>query len=110
MDLPPLPGGEGVARIGDGQARPVAPFPRDPGPGGAPQGEEVVVARRRGLEAANRKRRSKAEEALVEALKRLQARGEAITAKALAREVSVHHTTASSRTLKAPDRPPGKPP
>ncbi len=40
-----------------------------------------MVARRRGLEAANRKRRSKAEEALVEALKRLQARGEAITAK-----------------------------
>jgi len=69
-----------------------------------------VVARRKGLEAANRRRRGKAEEALVEALKRLQARGEAITAKALAREVSVHHTTASSRTLKAPDRPPGKPP
>jgi hypothetical protein len=75
MDLPPLPGGEGVARIGDGQARPVAPFPRGPGPGGAPQGEEVVVARRRGLEAANRRRRGKAEEALLEALRRLQARG-----------------------------------
>jgi hypothetical protein len=76
MDLPPLPGGEGVARIGDGQARPVAPVPRGPGPGGAPQGEEVVVARRRGLEAANRRRRGKAEEALLEALRRLQARGE----------------------------------
>jgi hypothetical protein len=47
------------------------------------------------LEAANRKRRGKAEEALVEALKRLQARGEAITARALAREAGVHHTTAS---------------
>jgi response regulator of citrate/malate metabolism len=47
------------------------------------------------LEAANRKRRGKAEEALVEALKRLQARGEAITAKALAREAGVHPTTAS---------------
>jgi hypothetical protein len=47
------------------------------------------------LEAANRKRRGKAEEALVEALKRLQARGEAITARALAREAGVHPTTAS---------------
>jgi len=47
------------------------------------------------LQAANRKRRGKAEEALVEALKRLQARGEAITAKALAREAGVHTTTAS---------------
>ena len=54
-----------------------------------------MVARRRGLEAANRKWRSKAEEALVEALKRLQARGETITARALAREAGVHHTTAS---------------
>jgi hypothetical protein len=34
------------------------------------------VARRRGLEAANRRRRGKAEEALLEALRRLQARGE----------------------------------
>jgi hypothetical protein len=40
------------------------------------RGEEVVVARRRGLEAANRRRRGKAEEALLEALRRLQARGE----------------------------------
>ena len=76
MDLPPLPGGEGVAGIGYGQAGPVAPVPRGPGSGGAPQGEEVVVARRRGLEAANRRRRGKAEEALLEALRRLQARGE----------------------------------
>jgi uncharacterized membrane protein len=106
MDLPPLPGGEGVAGIGDGQAGPLTPFPRGPGPGGASQGEEAEAARRRGLEAtrpqrvanleaASRKRRSKAEEALVEALKRLQARGEAITAKALAREAGVHTTTAS---------------
>jgi hypothetical protein len=75
MDLPPLPGDPSLAGIGEGQAGPVAPFPRGPGPGGAPQGEEVVVARRRGLEAANRRRRGKAEEALVEALRRLQARG-----------------------------------
>lgn len=47
------------------------------------------------LEAANRKRRGKAEEALVEALKRLQARGEVITARALAREAGVHPSTAS---------------
>ena len=59
------------------------------------EGEELEKARRKPLEAANRKRRGKAEEALVEALKRLQARGEAITARALAREVGVHHTTAS---------------
>jgi hypothetical protein len=70
------------------------------------EGEELEKARKEGLEAtrpqrvanleaANRKRRGKAEEALVEALKRLQARGEAITAKALAREAGVHPTTAS---------------
>jgi len=47
------------------------------------------------LEASNRNRQGKAEEALVEALKRLQARGEAITARALAREAGVHPTTAS---------------
>jgi len=47
------------------------------------------------LEAANRKRRGEAEKALVEALKRLQAREETITAKALAREAGVHTTTAS---------------
>ena len=59
------------------------------------EGEELEKARRKPLEAANRKRRGKAEEALVEALKRLQARGEAITARALAREAGVHPTTAS---------------
>jgi hypothetical protein len=53
MDLPPLPGDPSLAGIGEGQAGPVAPFPRGPGPGGAPQGEEVVVARRRGLEAGD---------------------------------------------------------
>ena len=58
-------------------------------------GEEAEAARRKGLEVANRKRQGKAEEALVEALKRLQARGEAITARALAREAGVHTTTAS---------------
>jgi uncharacterized membrane protein len=95
MDVPPLPGDPSLAGIGDGQAGPLTPFPRGPGPGGALQGEEAEAARRRGLEAANRKRRGKAEEALVEALKRLQARGEAITARALAREAGVHPTTAS---------------
>jgi len=47
------------------------------------------------LEAANQRGRRKAEEALVEALKRLQAREEAITARALAREAGVSPTTAS---------------
>jgi hypothetical protein len=79
MDLPPLLGDPSLARIGDGQAGPETAFPRGPGPGGAPQGEEVVVARRKGLEAANRRRRGKAEEALVEALRRLQARGERVS-------------------------------
>ena len=70
------------------------------------RGEELEKARKEGLEAtrpkrtanleaANQKGRRKAEEALVEALKRLQARGKAITARALAREAGVHHTTAS---------------
>jgi DNA invertase Pin-like site-specific DNA recombinase len=70
------------------------------------RGEELEKARRKGLEAtrpqrvanleaASRKRRSRAEEALLEALRRLQARGEAITARALAREAGVHPTTAS---------------
>jgi hypothetical protein len=59
------------------------------------RGEELEKARRKPLEAANRKRRGKAEEALVEALKRLQAREETITAKALAKEAGVHTTTAS---------------
>ena len=39
--------------------------------------------------------RGEAEKALVEALKRLQAWEETITARALAREAGVHHTTAS---------------
>jgi len=59
------------------------------------EGEELERARLANLEAANRKRRGKAEEALIEALRRLQARGEAITARALAREAGVHPSTAS---------------
>jgi len=70
------------------------------------RGEELEKARKEGLEAtrpkrtanleaASRKRRGEAEKALVEALKRLQAREETITARALAREAGVHHTTAS---------------
>jgi len=70
------------------------------------RGEEVEEARRRGrnasrpkrvanLEAANRKRRSRAEEALLEALRRLQMRGERVTPTALAREAGVHRNTAS---------------
>jgi hypothetical protein len=70
------------------------------------RGEEVEEARRRGrnasrpkrvanLEAASRRRRSKAEEALLEALRRLQARGERVTPTALAREAGVHRNTAS---------------
>jgi hypothetical protein len=78
MDLPPLPGGEGVTGIGDGQAGPEPAISRGPGPGGAPQGEEVVVARRRGLEAANQRRKNKTEETPLEALRRLQARGKGL--------------------------------
>jgi len=70
------------------------------------RGEELEKARREGLEAtrpkrtanleaANRKRRDQASEALLEALKRLQAQGERITATALAREAGVHRNTAS---------------
>jgi uncharacterized membrane protein len=70
------------------------------------EGGELEKARKEGLEAtrpqrvanleaANQRGRRKAEEALVEALKRLQARGEAITARALAREAGVSPTTAS---------------
>ena len=44
---------------------------------------------------ANWKRRSRAEEALLEALRRLQARGERVTPTALAREAGVHRNTAS---------------
>jgi Mn-dependent DtxR family transcriptional regulator len=59
------------------------------------RGEELEKARRKPLEAANQRRRSKAEEALVEALRRLQARGERVTPAALAREAGVHRNTAS---------------
>jgi hypothetical protein len=80
MDFPPLQGDPSLAPIGDGQARPEPAVPRGPGPGGAPRGEEAEAARRKGLEAANRRRRGKAEEALLEALRRLQARGERVLA------------------------------
>jgi len=70
------------------------------------EGEELEKARKEGLEAtrpqrvanlevASRKRRSRAEEALLEALRRLQARGERVTPTALAREAGVHRNTAS---------------
>jgi len=70
------------------------------------EGEELEKARKEGLEAtrpqrvanleaASRKRRSRAEEALVEALRRLRARGERVTPTALAREAGVHRNTAS---------------
>jgi len=47
------------------------------------------------LEAANRKRRDQASEALLEAFRRLQAKGERVTPTALAREAGVHRNTAS---------------
>jgi hypothetical protein len=70
------------------------------------EGEELEKARKEGLEAtrpqrvanleaANRKRRGEAEEALVEALRRIQAMGERVTPTALAREAGVHRNTAS---------------
>jgi hypothetical protein len=59
------------------------------------EGEALERTRMANLEAANRRRRSKAEEALVEALKRLQARGEPITPATLAKEAGVHRVTAS---------------
>jgi hypothetical protein len=49
------------------------------------RGRKSEAARRKGLEAANRKRRGKAEEALLEALRRLQARGERVFATPLSR-------------------------
>jgi hypothetical protein len=58
-------------------------------------GEALQSVRVANLEADNRRRREEAEEALVEALKRLQARGERITARALAREAGVKPHTAS---------------
>ena len=71
------------------------------------RGEELEKARKEGLEAtrpkrtanleaANRKRRDQASEALLEALRRLQAKGERVTPTALAREAGVHRNTASS--------------
>jgi uncharacterized membrane protein len=59
------------------------------------RGQEAEAARRRGLEVANQKRRNRAEEALLEALRRLQMRGERVTPTALARESGVHRVTAS---------------
>jgi hypothetical protein len=59
------------------------------------KGQEAEAARRKGLEVANQKRRNRAEEALLEALRRLQARGERVTPTALARESGVHRVTAS---------------
>jgi len=85
----------GGCESGQYRGRAVAPIPRGPGPGGASQGEEAEAARRKGLEAANQRRRGKAEEALVEALRRLQAREERVTPTALAREAGVHRNTAS---------------
>ena len=94
MDLPPLPGDASLA--GRGRAgQTTHAFPPRPGSWWSPQGEEAEAARRKGLEAANRKRRGKAEEALLEALRRLQARGERVTPTALAREAGVHRNTAS---------------
>ena len=48
------------------------------------------------LEATNRKRQEEAEEALVEALKRLQARGERVSVRALAREAGVSRRKAEA--------------
>jgi len=79
MDLPPLPGDASLA--GRGRAgQTTHAFPPRPGSWWSPQGEEAEAARRKGLEAANRKRRGKAEEALLEALRRLQVRGERVSA------------------------------
>lgn len=59
------------------------------------QGEELQGAVREGGRRRGSQRRREAEERLVEALKRLQARGERITAAALAREAGVKPHTAS---------------
>jgi hypothetical protein len=68
MDLPPVSGmgGPDRSRLSPAARALVPPL----------RGEEAEAARRKGLEAANRRRRSKAEEALLEALRPLQARGE----------------------------------
>ncbi|WP_253665596.1 replication initiation protein [Thermus scotoductus] len=64
------------------------------------QGEELQEAVQTGASLGGRKRgsrrRQEAEEKLTEALKRLQSRDEAITARALAREAGVSPTTASN--------------
>jgi hypothetical protein len=70
------------------------------------RGEELEKARKEGLEAtrpqrvanleaASRKRRSRAEEALMEALRRLQTKGERVTPTGLARDAQVHRNTGS---------------
>jgi hypothetical protein len=58
-------------------------------------GQALRQALQEGGKRRGAQRSASAEARLVEALKRLQARGEAITAKALAREAGVHPTTAS---------------
>ena len=59
------------------------------------QGQGLQEAVREGGKRRGSRRRKEAEERLVEALKRLQARGERITATALAREAGVHRNTAA---------------
>lgn len=59
------------------------------------QGQGLQEAVREGGKRRGSRRRKEAEEKLTEALKRLQARGERITATALAREAGVHRNTAA---------------
>ena len=59
------------------------------------QGQELQEAVREGGRRRGSRRRQEAEEKLTEALKRLQARGERVTARALAREAGVKPHTAS---------------
>jgi hypothetical protein len=59
------------------------------------QGQELREAVRTGGKRRGSRRKQEAEEKLVEALKRLQARGEKVTARALAREAGVDRGTAS---------------
>lgn len=60
------------------------------------QGQELQEAVREGGKRRGSQRRREAEERLTEALKRLQSRNEAITARALAREAGVSPTTAAN--------------
>jgi lambda repressor-like predicted transcriptional regulator len=60
------------------------------------QGQGLQEAVREGGKRRGSRRRQEAEERLVEALKRLQSRNEAITARALAREAGVSPTTAAN--------------